>query len=59
VHGSSDKHAAFPASHAVDPVDIHATIYHLMGLGPQTTIFRDRLGRPSALCTGNVIRAIL
>jgi hypothetical protein len=59
VYGSSDKHAAYPASHAVDPVDIHATIYHLMGIDPQSTTLRDRLDRPSQLCTGKPIRAIL
>lgn len=57
VWGSSDKHGAFPRSQPVDPVDLHATIYHAMGLNPDTLI-HDGLGRPLAISTGVAIRGL-
>ncbi len=54
VHGASDRIAAYPASDPVDPVDIHATVYHCMGLNPELTI-HDHLRRPYPICTGQVI----
>jgi hypothetical protein len=59
VFGASDKHAAYPVSDAVDPVDVHATIYHLMGIDAPATVLHDRLLRPLPLCAGKVIRAVL
>jgi hypothetical protein len=58
VFGTSDKHGAFPASDAVDPVDIQATIYHCLGLDPGLTMF-DHLNRPHAVTTGKVLRPLL
>jgi len=58
VYGASDKIGAYPSSHPVDPVDIHATAYHCLGLDPQTVIY-DHLGRPFPLSAGNVLTALL
>ncbi|MBW3539130.1 MAG: DUF1501 domain-containing protein [Planctomycetes bacterium] len=58
VLGSSDGHAAWPASHPVDPVDIQATIYHCMGLDPHLAI-HDRAQRPWEISTGKVLRELL
>jgi uncharacterized protein (DUF1501 family) len=58
VHGASDRIGAYPASDAVDPVDIHATIYHCMGLDPDQTI-QDQLQRPYPISTGSVISSLL
>ena len=58
VHGSSDRYAAEPASNPTPPVDLTATIYHLLGVDPRMEI-RDRLGRPLTLCEGNLIEGIL
>jgi hypothetical protein len=58
VHGSSDRIGAYPASDPVDPVDIHATMYHCMGLDPLETIY-DHLGRPFPLSMGRVIAPLL
>jgi uncharacterized protein (DUF1501 family) len=58
VHGSSDKIGAYPASEPVDPVDIHATVYHCMGLDPEQTM-TDPLGRPYPLGTGRVITPLV
>jgi hypothetical protein len=54
VYGASDRIGAYPASDAVDPVDIHATVYHCMGLDPGQLMY-DTLGRPSPLSTGRVL----
>jgi hypothetical protein len=58
VFGSSDRHGGYPASEPVDPVDIHATIYHCMGLEPEQTMF-DNLRRPYPLSTGRVLTTLL
>jgi Protein of unknown function (DUF1501) len=58
VHGSSDRIGAYPAGDPVDPVDIHATIYHAMGLNPELMI-HDHLGRPFPVCTGRVVTPLV
>jgi hypothetical protein len=58
VHGSSDRYAAYPASHPTPPADLAATVYHCLGIDPRLQI-HDRLGRPYTLCEGTPIRAIL
>jgi hypothetical protein len=58
VIGASDKIAAYPNSRPIDPVDIHATMFHCLGIDPHSEV-RDHLGRPFALSTGNVVRELL
>jgi len=58
VHGSSDKYAAYPATHPTTPADLAATVYHCLGVDPQMQLY-DRLERPHTLCDGKVIDAIL
>jgi hypothetical protein len=58
VYGSSDRIGAYPASDPVDPVDIHATMFHCLGLDPERTMY-DHLRRPFPLSTGRVITALL
>lgn len=58
VHGSSDRYAAYPASDPVQPVDLMATIHHLLGLPPDLTL-RDSQGRPLVVCPGQLIRAVI
>jgi hypothetical protein len=58
VVGKSDRIGAYPSSDPVDPVDIHATIYHCMGLDPEQTIY-DHLRRPFPICTGRVIAPLV
>ena len=55
----AQRHArAADALDKVDPVDIQATIYHLMGLD-LTEHMRDALGRTWPLTTGQVINKLL
>jgi len=58
VYGSSDRHAALPASNAVHPVDLMATVYHALGIPPGLQL-HDPLGRVLTLCPGNPISDIL
>ena len=48
VIGRSDKIASDPVDRRVSPKDVLATIYHLMGIDPATTM-TDTLGRPLSL----------
>lgn len=59
VLGASDKIAAYPITAPIDPIDIQATMYHLLGLEPHSTVFYDALQRPLSISDGNVIRALL
>jgi len=58
VLGASDKIGAYPTDNPIDPVDIHATMYHCMGLDPAALI-HDRLGRPHPLSVGQPVAALL
>jgi Protein of unknown function (DUF1501) len=58
VYGSSDRIGAYPGSDPVDPVDVHATVYHCLGVDPGQTVY-DHLRRPSPLCNGCVLTALL
>jgi hypothetical protein len=58
VHGASDKIAGYPKDGRVTPEDLHATIYHCLGI-PTDTEIRDSLGRPLPVCRGEPVRAIL
>ena len=58
VHGASDKSAAFAMEGKVEPADIIATIFHCLGINPETEI-RDAFDRPIPISRGQVIKAIL
>jgi hypothetical protein len=54
VYGASDRFAAYPAADPVLPVDLTATVYHLLGIPAELTV-RDTLGRPLVLCPGEPV----
>ncbi len=58
VYGKSDRHAAYPAADAVKPVDLTATIYHLLGVDPHLTL-PDQQGRPLVVCPGTPVPGLL
>ena len=58
VHGSSDKHAAFPIDGVVRPRDIISTVFHCLGYDSETVI-HDPLDRPIPISRGRVIHEIL
>lgn len=58
VHGKSDAHAAYPHSGRVEPRDLLATMFHLLGHSSETEL-RDTEGRPLPLSRGRVIEDVL
>jgi hypothetical protein len=58
VYGASDSAAAYPTSNPHGPADFCATLYHLLGIPPETAI-HDNQGRPHSLIIGQAIRSIL
>ncbi len=51
VYGTTDRDSAFPTSKPVSPEDLLATIYHALGIGPNSEIY-DALGRPHRVVDG-------
>ena len=58
IHGASDTSAAYPSESAHGPEDIAATIYHLLGVHPDTTL-QDNENRPHHLIIGKPVQEIL
>ncbi len=58
IVGASDKHGSEVAQRPISPKDQLATMYHLLGIDPETLV-RDNLGRPLPLVHGEVIREAL
>jgi uncharacterized protein (DUF1501 family) len=58
VYGASDRTGAYPKDHPVPPCDLAATLYHCLGVDPQTMI-PDAQGRPQAICEGKPIAGLL
>jgi len=59
VHGATDREAGFPKEHPTSPKDVLATMYHLLGVPPETHL-NDREGRPMPLLPeGKVLTPIL
>lgn len=58
VYGSSDASAAHPTSNPHDPADFVSTLYHLLGIPPETQI-HDAAGRPHNVIIGRPIEGIL
>jgi hypothetical protein len=57
IHGSSDKNGAYPATCPTRPDDLAATIYHALGIDPETEV-ADVQGRPLPIAAGKPITAI-
>jgi len=56
--GASDAIGAYPKDGKAQPQDLTATIFHCLGLDPQTEM-NDTLGRPIPISRGEVIQQIL
>jgi hypothetical protein len=57
-YGSSDATGAYPADRPATPGDITATVFHALGLDPETLIY-DQLRRPMPISNGKVLRELL
>jgi Protein of unknown function (DUF1501) len=58
VYGASDRIGAQPEDGRVQPQDLTATLFHCLGIRPDSEI-RDALGRPVPISRGEVIRQVL
>jgi hypothetical protein len=60
VIGTTDRQGAYPTSRPIDPKDVLATMYHLLGVDAARTTVPDRAGRPTHLLPhGSPIEALL
>jgi hypothetical protein len=57
VYGSSDGQAAYPRDNPVSPEDLLATIYHALGIGPESEV-HDRSDRPFRITEGRPVTAL-
>jgi hypothetical protein len=57
VYGATDAHAAYVKDRPVSPSDFIATIYHALGLSPESEI-RDRASRPYPACDGSPLTSL-
>ena len=58
VYGASTADGAYPADDACSPADLAATLYHCLGISPQTEV-RDRENRPFPVADGEVLTRLL
>jgi hypothetical protein len=58
VHGSSDAHGAYPHTNKVEPQDLTATIFHVLGIG-HDAFFPDQTGRPHRVTQGEPLGTLL
>jgi hypothetical protein len=54
VHGASDRIGALPADRPCEPGDLHATIFHALGI-PLDTTLADQAGRSFAITDGHAL----
>jgi hypothetical protein len=58
VYGKSDKTASAPVENPVHPTELLATIYHSVGIKPDTIVY-NHLNQPRELVKGEVVSGIL
>jgi hypothetical protein len=58
VYGKSDGTASAPLENPVHPCDLLATIYHSVGIDPNTIVY-NHLNQPRELVKGSVVSGIL
>ena len=57
VYGASDRQGAYPAEDPVRPDDLAATIYHALGVNPQSEM-RAANGRPVMASDGKPVTGV-
>ncbi len=58
VHGKSDKTGSAPLEGAVHPTELLATVYHAVGIKPDTIVY-NHLNQPRELVKGEAVTALL
>ena len=56
--GQTDRHGGVPVTEAYTPADLAATIFHLLGIGPDAE-FHDAQGRPYRIYQGRRSRPLM
>ena len=59
VIGATDKHAAYPVERRTHFGEVIATLYHQMGINPNTTTVPDLTGRPQYLADHEPMRELI
>jgi hypothetical protein len=57
VYGATDSQAAFVKDNPVRPEDLLATVYHALGIAPDSEI-HDRERRPHRITEGKAVTAL-
>ena len=57
--GATDKHAAYPVERRTHFGEVIATLYHQMGINPNTTTVPDLTGRPQYLADHEPMRELI
>lgn len=57
VYGTTDRDSAYPTSKPVSPEDLLATIYHSLGIAPESEMF-DQLNRPHRVVEGRPLLSL-
>ena len=57
VHGKSDKTGSAPTEDPVHPTEILATVYHAMGIDPQTIVY-NHLNQPRELVKAEAVERL-
>ncbi len=57
IHGASDKQGAYPSRDPVTLGDLSATMFSLLGIDPETTIY-DKLGRGFPIAEGRPVTGV-
>jgi hypothetical protein len=57
AYGASDAHAAYPVENPVRPEDLLATLYHALGIAPESETL-DREGRPHRVSEGKPLLSL-
>ena len=59
VIGATNRLGEYAKDRPVSFADVFATLYHNLGLNPETTTILDPTGRPQHITAGNVIRELV
>jgi uncharacterized protein (DUF1501 family) len=54
LYGSSDRIGAYPDEKPTHPSDVHATVFHALGIDPRFTL-HDQSDRPLPISDGEVL----
>ncbi len=57
LYGESDQHGSSPKKDPVHPTEILATVYHSLGIRPDTVVYND-LNQPRPLVDGKVVTGL-